>query len=264
MKPEVSVLAVCVFVGIVLVLTLQRGAGTGVGAEQEAVQIEPATAPVFAEEPDYTQYPAALSGFTGMNLQQVAHWKLKPAMRARVGGRGHYLKGAMVRLSNGDLLASPAYDRKKKTHIYRSTDGGRTWELVETQGDEFTGGGESRFTCLANGTVLLNHPGGVYRSTDNGVTWSRAQCDQGYGSGANTIIQQPDGSLLVFGSTGTDFSGVHPDAPPSTAGRWRSTDEGQTWSEREERERRTGCSQLQPLEFVDQAMPRDFHGKLLG
>jgi len=203
------------------------------GAGEELPPIEPNSEAVFAEEPDYGQYPAGLSGYTGINLQQVAYWTWQPAMRARVGHKGYY-KGALVRLPTGDLLGSPAYDRKSKTHIYRSTDEGMSWELVETQGDEFAGGGESRFICLADGTVLLSGSGGVYQSTDNGVTWSRAECDRGTGGYANNIIQQPDGSLLVFGSRG-DFYPLSQENPPaSTAWRLRSTDSGQTWDERDE------------------------------
>ena len=264
------------------------------GVAQNLAPIEPATEPVFAEEPDYTQYAAGLAGFAGINLQQVAHWERKSAMRARVGHRGYY-KGALVRLPTGELLAGPHYDEKTKQRrenpeattgpadqhssdegrvrtwmtmeaqvpnkigaaIFRSRDEGRSWELVQTQGTELPGGGEgeSRFAHLPDGTLLLSTSfrsrsvpsapaetahdhaddrAGILRSTDNGVTWSHVVCDRGYGGYGNNIILQPDGSLLVFGSMGTDFPGAESETPTSTAWRLRSTDGGQTWTEREE------------------------------
>ncbi len=203
------------------------------GSGSNRAAIEPASQPVFAEEPDYGQYPAGLSGFTGVNLQQVAYQQLEPAMRARVGHRGYY-KGNIVRLPDGQLLANPSYNGKRMNAIYRSTDDGRTWQQVQTQGVELRGGGESRFTCLDDGTVVLSCGGGIYRSTDQGVTWTQSDCNRGSGGYGNNIIQQPDGSLLVFGSTGTYYPASEPDAAAPTAWRLRSLDGGQTWTERVE------------------------------
>src|SRR5690606_20897378 len=58
--------------------------------------------------------------------------------------------------------------------IYRSTDGGQSWNLVQRLGSE---GGVNALANLGDGVVLAGtYPSGqVYRSTDGGQSWSLAQ-----------------------------------------------------------------------------------------
>lgn len=188
-------------------------------------------------------------GQTGSQLP-VIHETLKPAVRTRIGYRGLYAT-SLTRLPNGDLLACPHYGSTdlQRVSIWRSLDEGKTWELVPTQGDVLFGSG-ALLKCLPDGTVLL-HTGALYRSADSGVTWQRIDCEE---TGMiRSIIEQSDGSLLMFGSEGSWYTGH--EAPPHTllglapqwyregsqgsvairsAWRLRSTDGGQTWPEREE------------------------------
>ncbi len=186
---------------------------------------------------------------TGPQLP-VAYETLVPAMRARIGYRGLYVT-SLARLTNGDLLACPHYGSTdlQRVSIWRSSDEGKTWELVPTQGDVLFGSG-ALLKSLPDGTVLL-HTGALYRSTDSGVTWQQIECEE---TGTiRSIVEQSDGSLLMFGSEGSWYLGCEP--PPDTlvglastwyketsygsratrvAWRLRSTDGGQTWPEREE------------------------------
>jgi len=180
----------------------------------------------------------------------VIHETLKPAARTCIGHRGLYVT-SLTRLPNGDLLACPHFGSQQlqRVSIWRSTDEGKTWEQVATQGDALFGAG-ALLKCLQDGTVLL-HTGALYRSTDNGVTWQHIDCEE---TGIiRSIVEQPDGSLLMFGSEGSWYAGYEP--PPRSllgiAPKWyregsqgavamrsawrvRSTDGGQTWSQREE------------------------------
>ncbi len=84
-----------------------------------AAPIEPATAPVFAEEPDYAQYPEAMAGFTGFDLQHVIRWTLERAMRVRIGQRDLY-KTSVALLPSGQLLATPCYRDEEASSGSRS------------------------------------------------------------------------------------------------------------------------------------------------
>ncbi len=222
MTCEVTILSVSLLVGIVLMLTLRDGKDKGVGGAPETAQIEPATAPVFAEEPDYAQYPEGMAGFTGYDLQQVAHWTLKPAMRARIGQRDLY-KTSVALLPNGEVLATACYRDEEDTFrikIYRSGDEGRTWQQAPAEGAVLLGK-EPSLTCLEDGTLLLMTQVigvgvGLYRSIDGGITWTEPQCEPSRYT--RNILPQVDGGLLLF------------DNGPSRLG---STDGGQTWPQRE-------------------------------
>jgi photosystem II stability/assembly factor-like uncharacterized protein len=96
--------------------------------------------------------------------------------------------------------------------IYRSTDHGRHWELVNQ------GMVASHVTALAahGATVVAGtHGGGIHRSTDNGATWSSV------GTGLPHL--SPVTAFLLTDSTilaGTMYEGLY-----------RSTDSGASWHE---------------------------------
>ena len=194
----------------------------------ESVGIGPASKPVFAEKHDYSKYPAAITGFTGRGLQQVAYCEENSAHRTHVPG----YKGALSRFPSGELLACPI--QGANSAIYRSTDEGVSWQKVEMKGDQ-TPGKEQAMLCLQDGkTVLLQtetqgRP--LFRSADGGVTWKRVDYGQDTGTTRN-FVQQSDGSVLMFGSTGCHQCGGK--EPRTTAWRLRSRDGGLTWPERDE------------------------------
>ncbi len=207
---------------LVVAMTACTGRGEGAGEDLAQTPIQPATEPVFAEEPDYSQYPEGIAGFTGMNLQQVARWELWPAMRARIGDRGLY-KAAIARLSSGDIVVASCYADEEDVFwikVFRSQDEGRTWQQVGTKGATLIGK-EPGLTCLENGTLLLDTQvmgagATLFRSADGGTTWTEPECDLSMYT--RNVIEQADGSLLLFDATS----------------RLCSTDDGRTWPEREQ------------------------------
>jgi len=185
--------------------------------------------PVLSEEYDYPKYPTGLTGFTGINRQQVAYWELKGPVRNLMPG----YKGAVVRVPEGDLVACSG------TRFWRSTDEGQTWEEFETDVPRTK---EARLICLRDGTLLLT--GGIYRSTDGGHTWEtcerelppdvEAQHGHYHPSGyAHTILERSDGTLLLFDSDGT-YNAAEGEKPGSKAWVFRSHDGGRTWPEFQE------------------------------
>ncbi len=197
--------------------------------DSERAEMEPLSEPFFPHEHNYPIYCNGITGFTGRSMQQVAYWELSDAERCQIPG----YKGTLSRFPDGELLAcpSPTIDGEIGSVIYRSNDEGRTWQKVDMQPDSLPGK-EQAMLCLRDGkTVLLQTEASdevLYRSTDRGITWQRIE----YGHSMLTtrnFIQQSDGSILKFGSTG--IRGHKQDAPRATAWRLRSYDGGLTWPE---------------------------------
>lgn len=102
--------------------------------------------------------------------------------------------------------------------VYRSTDGGATWNMAATGGKGSLWYG----TALADGTLLVcGMRGHLYRSRDDGQTWQALHSNTT--QSLTGIAQQADGSVLVAGMSGTVL---------------RSTDGGATFTlaQRPERE----------------------------
>gem|GEM_PF-954614 len=177
------------------------------------------------EAPDLNRYPAKLYGYSGGGRarQQVAYLRLAAAKRTVIGHRGLY-KGALARLPDGTLIATPSYQRM--VEVYRSTDNGETWELIAKPG---LTGKEMGAAVLRDGTLLNLHGASIYRSTDAGVTWDAHYADglRGYGLVRN-VVEMDDGALLMVVGSGTYYKR---DAPASTARRLISRDGGRTWPE---------------------------------
>ncbi|MGA2623189.1 MAG: YCF48-related protein [Bacteroidota bacterium] len=96
------------------------------------------------------------------------HWELIPLQ---------YQAEEFLFLKNGDILAgvNSGYFPNPPQYIYRSTDGGDSWQTV-LNADKTYGWS---LVASNNGTVFAataeydSSLGGVYRSTDSGVSWSR-------------------------------------------------------------------------------------------
>ena len=164
--------------------------------------------------PDYSKYGAYLTGFTGVNPDEICYWSRKPALRSHIGPRGMY-KGGLTRLSNGDLLACPCTELGKggkwPMTIFRSKDEAKTWRRVKTKGDELLGK-EAALVTLSDGGVLLltSHPHGfrVSRSDDRGVTWKTTPIGpvyngekldwQGAYDTVRSVLEESDGSLIML------------------------------------------------------------------
>ena len=174
--------------------------------------------------PDYSKYPAKLYGYSGggRGRQQIAYLRLAPAQRTTIGHRGLY-KGALARLPDGTLIATPSYRNVVK--VYRSADDGNTWEFVDTPG---FGGKEMGAAVLRDGTLLNLHGGGIYRTTDGGEIWDMYRVSGLRFGLVRNVVEQDDGSLLMVVGTGTYYDRK---APPSKAWRLVSRDGGRTWPE---------------------------------
>jgi photosystem II stability/assembly factor-like uncharacterized protein len=84
--------------------------------------------------------------------------------------------------------------------IFRSTDSGRTWSVVQTsnKGSFWTG------LALADGTLLAaGMRGHVYRSVDNGNTWD--EVPSGTLQSLTGAVQREDGSVLLVGMSGVSL-----------------------------------------------------------
>src|SRR5690606_2939629 len=83
--------------------------------------------------------------------------------------------------------------------IYRSTDGGQSWSLVQQLGSESN---VYAFVNLGSGVILAGTGtnGQVYRSTDGGQSWNLVQQ---LGSESNVFALANLGSGVVLAGTGT-------------------------------------------------------------
>jgi len=182
--------------------------------------------PVLPEEPDYSKYASKMTGFAGVNRQQVSYWELKPAPRTRWPG----YKGALVRMPNGDLIATPMNpeagpEGQLRAIVQRSQDGGLTWEEVAAPPD--LPGKEHGLAVLADGTLLhIDYGGRISRSEDGGKTWEIGSAQLPFSAFSRNIEEREDGTLVLVGVRGG----------PRTAEQLilcTSKDGGRTWEGKE-------------------------------
>ncbi|MFH0963943.1 MAG: sialidase family protein [Planctomycetota bacterium] len=185
---------------------------------------------------DYAKYPAAITGYTGQDLQTVMTLRYHDAVRTRVGPRGNY-KAGMTRLADGTLLiavcrqeANPEDPAKRvfQIYVYESSDKGLTWREIAKPGII---GKEPSLTILPDGGVLLTAQHADFTksvaergmhcslSQDGGRTWElRRLANKKY---PRNVIVDKDGSLLFLRST---------DAPRWNLELCRSRDAGRNWT----------------------------------
>ena len=156
---------------------------------------------------EYSKYPASITGYSGMNLQQIAVCRRFPAVRVRVGPRGNY-KAGFCRLADGSLVLASCRNVEGIFHIYvyASGDDGLTWNEI---GNTDLYGKEPSLTLLPDGVLLMTaQPMGSpvadntqivsYRSKDKGHTWKTLIIDgPDY---PRNIVVEPDGAVLMVRS----------------------------------------------------------------
>jgi photosystem II stability/assembly factor-like uncharacterized protein len=92
---------------------------------------------------------------------------------------------------NSQTYIVNAFGSASGSGVYRSTNGGKSWEQVSTLGPW---GPPLR---ASNGNIYWSVTGGVLRSTDSGLTWSQG------GNGLKQVqpVELPDGRLASVGET---------------------------------------------------------------
>ena len=136
-----------------------------------------------------------------------------------------------VVMRDGSIVLIGGMDQyfSRKNDVWRSTDNGTTWILMNTRA-----GWSARYgqTCVAmpDGSILVM--GGyehskvnkdVWRSKDNGATWSLVTPGAGWSARfEHTSVVMPDDSILLMG--GRDLTNKMNDV-------WRSSDNGATWTQ---------------------------------
>jgi hypothetical protein len=108
--------------------------------------------------------------------------------------------------------------------IYRSTDRGRTWVLLDKG---LVSGDVHGIAVVRNdngsSTVFATTNRGLHRSTDRGQTWQFQELDSPW-QYTRAIVQRPDKKGVMFMTNG--------DGPPGTSGRlYRSRDFGRSWQD---------------------------------
>ena len=113
---------------------------------------------------DYPEYPTALTGYTGQDLQRVGRIEWLPAVRTRVGPRGNY-KAGFARRDDGALLIAVCRDnndpdpskRRFNIFVYKSTDDGLTWKEI---GETSRCGKEPSLVALSDGSLVMTAQSG--------------------------------------------------------------------------------------------------------
>jgi photosystem II stability/assembly factor-like uncharacterized protein len=135
-----------------------------------------------------------------------------------------------VAMPDGSIVLMGGYNRSEngpKNDVWRSTDGGKTWTLVNGSAG-WTARGFHSSVAMPDGSIVLT--GGtdargdkndVWRSTDGGKTWTQLP-DAGWPArSGQSSVAIPDGSIVLTGGMGN--SGITNDV-------WRSMDGGKTWT----------------------------------
>jgi photosystem II stability/assembly factor-like uncharacterized protein len=123
----------------------------------------------------------------------------------------------VLELSNGSLLGS-YFDE-----MWRSTDQGETWQILDTTISASIHENEGGFLQTSQGSILLTgsrsnseiYERGLFRSTDQGMTWDfPPDQPEAFEWGINGIVQTSSGALLA-----------------SSSYVFRSADDGLTWTQ---------------------------------
>ena len=188
---------------------------------------------------DYGQYPVAITGYNGQDLQRVGFLHWQHAVRTRVTVRGTY-KAGMAQLPNGTLVLAACRDNYKKDpakrgfsiEVYESSDEGLTWTEI---GESPLFGKEPSLTAPSDGSLVLTAqnygPGAtqdripISRSSDGGRTWQTIEL-MGPDYPRNMIVE-PDGSLLFVRALEWDWKGDNGSPHLELC---RSKDRGETWT----------------------------------
>jgi len=127
----------------------------------------------------------------------------------RVGPEVNGLAAGCVAIDHRDYV----YAFSQSAGMYRSTDGGASWQYIGLQGYAISSIATTPAgSILASGYDYTPEISGVFRSTDEGQNWTRVGLHNQGGVGCITV--SPNGHIFLT----SNITGIH-----------RSTDDGQTW-----------------------------------
>ena len=159
-----------------------------------------------------------------------------PAERVPIGGKLEY-KPNLVQLSGDELLLLCYLNDVPQglpTYLYRSHDGGRSWEGGRSE-TQLPDGGEPYLSQMRNGALLVTGGPWGYRSDDEGHNWEQYHLPPEYadripGNNSRNILELLDGSLLQIVDCRSDpqAEGMARVGDELVA---RSFDSGRTWPE---------------------------------
>ena len=102
-------------------------------------------------------------------------------------------------------------------NLYRSSDGGATWTIVDTNASVY------RITFASDGTIYAATKTGVRKSTDNGLTWTTPNLNIGANRQTFGVATAPSNASIVW-------AGVAAANGQQTKNLLRSTNAGATWT----------------------------------
>lgn len=149
---------------------------------------------------------------------------------------GLYIQGLAIHPSNKDIVyvaAGTSYrDTDPGRGIWKTTNGGATWTHVLSTvnfsgNDNIRWGGECILIDPVNPNIIYcgGRESGIYKSIDNGATWNQAVGPGTVSGNISTIALRPGTS----GNTAELWAGSSDGV--TSAGVWRSTNAGTTWTQ---------------------------------
>ena len=139
-----------------------------------------------------------------------------------------------VAMPDGSIVLMGGFDGSPfiKNDVWRSTDYGATWTLVNASPGWSARRGHSS-VAMPDGSIVLmggeSEPpqsliNDTWRSTDNGATWTQENVSAGWtGRDYHSSVAMPDGSIVLMGGWDSGFKPVNDT--------WLSTNNGATWTQ---------------------------------
>jgi photosystem II stability/assembly factor-like uncharacterized protein len=185
----------------------------------------------YINEQGFIQYPTPLEFETKMNNYTQKQTPARLSAWSSVGpffvsgpeGTQGSTQTNVYCLDQSKSNSAILYCGTEPGEVYKSTDGGATWNCVSMGG--YFGSGGSQIWGIGVSAVAI-HPtnpdvvfvggdGGIFRSTDGGLNWSNVLVQNSFG--VNELLVHPTNGQLVFAAT--------------EKGLYRSIDGGITWTQ---------------------------------
>ncbi len=133
---------------------------------------------------------------------------------------------------NGDLYLIGGDDGSRKNDVWKSTDTGKTWTQVKTEGTIFTPRRKHQVVAKGNTLYVIggydgSHKNDVWRSTDQGVTWE--DIPAGDANNNTTFARRDAHQVVVIGDTMYLIGGWTADSGRSND-IWQSIN-GESWTQ---------------------------------